>query len=87
MCSGLTKRPTLIRHHLGNARPKLTTRCRYCRRRIAVNGWNQGELYSFHSGVCVVGWGRFGADLADSLDLSVLIRMAARGDGNPYTLD
>jgi prepilin-type N-terminal cleavage/methylation domain-containing protein len=55
---------------------------------LAINGWNQGELYSFHSGIAVVGMGDGSVrSLKDTLDLSVLIRMAASGDGYPVNPD
>jgi prepilin-type N-terminal cleavage/methylation domain-containing protein len=67
---------------------KVTTAAQVAAGPLAVNGWNQGELYSFHSGLCVVGMGDGSVrTLRDNLDLSVLMRMAARGDGNPYTID
>jgi hypothetical protein len=49
---------------------------------IAINGWNQGELYSFHNGVCVVGMGDGSVrTLSANLSLSVLMRLAAKADG------
>ena len=47
-----------------------------------VNAWNQGELYSFHQGICNVGMGDGSVrTLKESLSMSVLQRLAAAGDG------
>jgi len=48
----------------------------------AINAWNQGELYAFHTGVCnvVLGDGSV-RTLRDSLSLGVLQLLAARADG------
>jgi hypothetical protein len=55
---------------------------------LAINGWNQGEIYSFHSGIAVVGMGDGSVrSLKDTIDLSILIRMAAAGDGYPVNPD
>jgi prepilin-type N-terminal cleavage/methylation domain-containing protein len=55
---------------------------------LTVNGWNQGELYSFHSGLCVVGMGDGSVrTLKQDLSLSVLLRLAARADGYPVSPD
>jgi prepilin-type N-terminal cleavage/methylation domain-containing protein/prepilin-type processing-associated H-X9-DG protein len=55
---------------------------------IAVNGWNQGELYSFHSGVCNVVMGDGSVrSLKGDISLSVLFRLAARADGYPVDPD
>jgi prepilin-type N-terminal cleavage/methylation domain-containing protein/prepilin-type processing-associated H-X9-DG protein len=49
-----------------------------------INAWNQGELYSFHPGVCnvVMGDGSVRA-LSENISLAVLQRLAARADGYP----
>ncbi len=53
-----------------------------------VNAWNQGELYGFHTGVCNVALGDGSVrSLKSSVSLSVLSRLAARGDGNPVNAD
>jgi prepilin-type processing-associated H-X9-DG protein len=51
---------------------------------VAVNGWNQGELYSLHPGSCniVMGDGAV-RSLNASISLDVLQLLAARGDGYP----
>jgi prepilin-type N-terminal cleavage/methylation domain-containing protein len=51
---------------------------------VAVNGWNQGELYSFHSGICnvVLGDGSV-RSLSASISLGSLQKLSARGDGYP----
>jgi prepilin-type N-terminal cleavage/methylation domain-containing protein/prepilin-type processing-associated H-X9-DG protein len=55
---------------------------------VAVNGWNQGELYSFHPGVCNVVMGDGSVrSLRDSISLSSLQKLAARGDGHPLDPD
>jgi prepilin-type N-terminal cleavage/methylation domain-containing protein len=55
---------------------------------VAVNAWNQGELYGFHTGVCnvVLGDGSV-RSLRSSISLSVLERLAARADGYPVNPD
>ena len=49
---------------------------------IAINAWNQGELYSFHTGVCNVAMGdgsvRF---LTDSAPAGALAAMSTRAGG------
>jgi len=88
VCAGTKKRATSDPPPIGTCPAKVANAADVTAGTIAVNGWNQGELYSFHSGVCVIGMGDGSVrTLKDTLDLSVLIRMAARGDGNPYTLD
>ena len=55
---------------------------------IAINAWNQGELYSFHTGVCNVAMGDGSVrSLRDSLSLSVLLRLAAAYDGQVVNPD
>jgi prepilin-type N-terminal cleavage/methylation domain-containing protein len=51
---------------------------------LAVNAWNQGELYGFHTGVCnvVLGDGSV-RSLRDSITLTTLLKLAARADGYP----
>ncbi len=55
---------------------------------IAVNGWNQGELYSFHTGVCnvVLGDGSV-RSLNANIGLRALQKLAARSDGFPLDPD
>jgi prepilin-type N-terminal cleavage/methylation domain-containing protein/prepilin-type processing-associated H-X9-DG protein len=53
-----------------------------------INGWNQGELYSFHKGLVNVAMGDGSVrSLKESLSFSVLQRLAARGDGQPVSPD
>jgi prepilin-type N-terminal cleavage/methylation domain-containing protein/prepilin-type processing-associated H-X9-DG protein len=53
-----------------------------------VNAWNQSELYSFHPGVCNVVFGDGSVrTLKQTVSLSVLLRLAARGDGFPVNPD
>jgi prepilin-type N-terminal cleavage/methylation domain-containing protein len=55
---------------------------------LTVNGWNQGELYSFHSGISNVGMGDGSIrTLKADTSMSVLQRLAACGDGNPVNPD
>ena len=53
-----------------------------------VNAWNQGELYSFHTGVCnvVLGDGSV-RTLKNTISLAALSKLAARADGNPNDPD
>jgi prepilin-type N-terminal cleavage/methylation domain-containing protein len=52
----------------------------------AVNAWNQGELYSFHAGVCVVVMGDGSVrSLKESISLRSLMLLAARADGTPLS--
>ena len=51
---------------------------------VAVNGWNQGELYAFHPGVCVVVLGDASVrPLRATISLAALQKLACRADGNP----
>ena len=55
---------------------------------LTVNGWNQGELYSFHPGQCMVGMGDGSVrSIRDTISLATLMKIAARADGNPATPD
>ena len=51
---------------------------------VSINGWNQGELYSFHTGVCnvVLGDGSV-RSLNASISLGALQKLASRNDGYP----
>jgi prepilin-type N-terminal cleavage/methylation domain-containing protein/prepilin-type processing-associated H-X9-DG protein len=49
---------------------------------VTVNGWNQGELYSFHSGVVNITMGDGSVrTLKSSIPMSVLLPLAAKADG------
>ncbi|WP_020470005.1 DUF1559 domain-containing protein [Zavarzinella formosa] len=49
---------------------------------VTVNVWNQGELYSFHTGVCNVGLGDGSVrTLKSSISLTALMKLASRADG------
>lgn len=53
-----------------------------------VNCWNQGEIYSFHTGVANVVMGDGSVrSLNASISMSALFRLAARADGNPVDPD
>jgi prepilin-type processing-associated H-X9-DG protein len=55
---------------------------------VTINGWNQGELYSFHSGCVNVCFGDGSVrTLKSSLSMSVLQRLAAKADGIPVNPD
>jgi prepilin-type N-terminal cleavage/methylation domain-containing protein/prepilin-type processing-associated H-X9-DG protein len=55
---------------------------------VTVNGWNQGELYAFHPGVCNVVMGDGSVrSLKASISMLALQKLAARGDGNPNEPD
>ncbi|AWM40059.1 putative major pilin subunit [Gemmata obscuriglobus] len=55
---------------------------------VAINAWNQGELYGFHSGVCNVVFGDGSVrSLRSSITLTTLLKLAARGDGVPVNAD
>ena len=54
----------------------------------AINCYNQGELYSFHTGVCNVGLGDGSVrTLKSSISIATMLRLAARSDGNPVNAD
>ncbi|MCI0357000.1 MAG: DUF1559 domain-containing protein [Planctomycetaceae bacterium] len=51
---------------------------------VTVNGWNQGELYSFHAGVCNILLGDGSVrPLSATISMPALQKLAARADGNP----
>jgi prepilin-type N-terminal cleavage/methylation domain-containing protein/prepilin-type processing-associated H-X9-DG protein len=55
---------------------------------VTVNGWNQGELYGFHPGVCNVAMGDGSVrSLKASISMSALQKLAARNDGYPNEPD
>jgi prepilin-type N-terminal cleavage/methylation domain-containing protein/prepilin-type processing-associated H-X9-DG protein len=55
---------------------------------VTINGWNQGELYSFHKGLVNVTFGDGSVrTLREGLSMSVMLRLAASGDGNPVNPD
>jgi prepilin-type N-terminal cleavage/methylation domain-containing protein/prepilin-type processing-associated H-X9-DG protein len=55
---------------------------------VAVNGWNQGELYSFHPGVCNVAMGDGSVrGLRAGVSMAALQKLAARADGYPLDPD
>ncbi|VTR91447.1 Uncharacterized protein OS=Pirellula staleyi (strain ATCC 27377 / DSM 6068 / ICPB 4128) GN=Psta_0603 PE=4 SV=1: N_methyl_2: SBP_bac_10 [Gemmata massiliana] len=50
----------------------------------AINAWNQGELYAFHTGVCNIAMGDGSVrSLRDSISLGAMFKLASRADGNP----
>jgi prepilin-type N-terminal cleavage/methylation domain-containing protein len=67
---------------------KVTTAAGATNSPLTVNGWNQGELYSFHPGQCMVGMGDGSVrSIRDTISLATLMKIAARADGNPATPD
>jgi len=51
---------------------------------VPINGWNQGELYSYHAGICNVALGDGSVrNLSANISLRALQKLAARGDGQP----
>jgi len=51
---------------------------------VSINGWNQGELYSFHPGICNVALGDGSVrNLSATISLKALQKLAARADGQP----
>jgi len=55
---------------------------------ITINAWNQGELYSFHTGVCNVAMGDGAVRaLRENISMLALQKLAARADGNPNEPD
>ena len=67
---------------------KVSTAAHVAAGTVAVNGWNQGELYGFHSGVCNVVYGDGSVrSLRDGISLTALQKLAARNDGYPLDAD
>jgi prepilin-type N-terminal cleavage/methylation domain-containing protein len=55
---------------------------------VAINAWNQGELYSFHTQVCNVAMGDGSVrNLSSSTSLAVLLPLAAGADGRVVNPD
>jgi prepilin-type N-terminal cleavage/methylation domain-containing protein len=55
---------------------------------LTVNAWNQGELYAFHTGVCMVVMGDGSVkSVRSTIDMTTMLRLAARGDGNPVSVE
>ena len=53
---------------------------------VIINGWNQGELYSFHPGSCNVGLGDGSVrSLNDNTSIAIMQKLAARADGYSIT--
>ena len=72
----------------GSAPPGTVTNDTHLAGAISVNGWNQGELYSFHSGVCNVVMGDGSVrSLNASISMKALQKLAAGGDGQPNEAD
>ena len=55
---------------------------------VSINGYNQGELYAFHTGVCNVAFGDGSVrSLRSNISLGTLYLLAARADGQPTPSD
>jgi prepilin-type N-terminal cleavage/methylation domain-containing protein len=79
VCSG-TRGPITA----GSAPPGKVTTAAHVTGALSVNAWNQGELYGFHTGVCLVGMGDGSVrSLSSSTDLGLMFKLAARSDGYP----
>ncbi|MBO0698621.1 MAG: DUF1559 domain-containing protein [Zavarzinella sp.] len=71
-----------IRTTPGTAPAKVKTAADATNNPCAVNCWNQGEIYAFHSGVANVCMGDGSVrTLKSTMSLKALILLAARGDG------
>ena len=65
---------------------KVTTAAHVAAGPIMVNGWNQGELYSFHNGTCNVTMGDGSVrSLSANVNFGIMQKLAARNDGNPVS--
>jgi prepilin-type N-terminal cleavage/methylation domain-containing protein len=83
VCSGTNKPATP-----GGAPSKVSTAANVAAGPCAVNCWNQGEIYSFHTGIANVCMGDGSVrGLSASISLSTLQLLAARGDGLPLNSD
>jgi prepilin-type N-terminal cleavage/methylation domain-containing protein len=72
----------------GSAPPGKVSTAAHLAGALTVNAWNQGELYSFHTGVCMVVMGDGSVkSIKSTIDMSTLQRLAARSDGNPVGVD
>jgi prepilin-type processing-associated H-X9-DG protein len=72
----------------GNSSPTKVTTAAQVNGAISINGQNQGELYSFHSGGCNVAMGDGSVrNLRDSTPFNIIQLLSARADGIPFTLN
>ncbi len=72
----------------GLAPPGKVTTAAHVPGSIAINGWNQGELYAFHTGICNVVFGDGSVrSLKASISLGALQKLAGRSDGYPNDAD
>ena len=72
----------------GSAPPGKVTTDAHLNGAIGVNGWNQGELYAFHTGICNVVFGDGSVrSLKASISLSSLQKLAGRSEGYPNDAD
>ncbi len=72
----------------GSAPPGKVSNASHIPGALAINGWNQGELYGFHTGICNVAFADGSVrSLRSSISLSALQKLAARADGNPNDPD
>ncbi len=67
-------------------KPSATTSTAQNQGAKAINAWNQGEIYSFHTGVAVVCMGDGSVrSVRDSLSLKVLQLMVCKSDGQVFS--
>jgi hypothetical protein len=83
VCSG-TNKPTTP----GTPPSKVSTKAHVDAGPCAVNCWNQGEIYSFHTGIANVCMGDGSVrTLSANISLATLQLLAARADGMPVNPD
>src|SRR5206468_1071728 len=82
VCAGTNKPATL------NTSPSKVTTAAQAANACTVNCWNQGEIYSFHSGSANICFGDGSVrNVKSNLDFATMLQLAARGDGGTPTLD
>ena len=68
----------------GTVPPGKVTTAAHLTGAIAINAWNQGELYSFHSGAVNVGFGDGSVRIIrESIPMTAMYKLAAGNDGYP----
>ncbi|MGL4550164.1 MAG: DUF1559 domain-containing protein [Gemmataceae bacterium] len=71
----------------GSAPPGKVSTAAHLTGALTVNAWNQGELYAFHTGVCLVAMGDGSVrSLSSSIDMTTMMKLAARSDGLPVNV-
>lgn len=83
VCAGTNKPATA-----GTAPSKVSTAAHVTAGPCTINCWNQGEIYSFHSGVANVCLGDGSVrTLSNNISMTTMLLMAARSDGMPVNPD